>query len=614
MLSLNQVSLVRGNKPLFKPSSFTLYEKQKVGLVGQNGCGKSSLFKLILAELPSDAGELHLNRHLRISHLAQTVPETEELAIDFVLAGDDLYMDLLHRLKKAEASGQDDVVVECHEALNQTGGYAKPALAASILSGLGFKEEETRLPVSHFSGGWQMRLNLARCLMKPAELLLLDEPTNHLDMEAIFWLERWLKQSAATLVIISHDRDFLDSVVSHILHIEHQTISLYTGNYSQFEKTRAEKLALQQAMHEKQQKKLDHMMSYVERFRAKASKAKQAQSRLKAIEKMDVIARAHIDSPFTFEFFESPKSNKAIISCDDVNAGYFADNPILSKVNLEIQPGDRIGLLGPNGQGKSTLIKTLTGEILPLSGTITTSKHQKIGYFAQHQMKQLDVDLSPLQTIQALTPRASEQSIRNFLGGFNFIGDMATEPCQYFSGGEKARLVLASLVWQKPNLLLLDEPTNHLDLEMRAALEMALQAYDGALILISHDRHFLRMTVNNFYLVHNHRVQPFDGGVDEYHLWLDKKDSNLQVTEKKQDKTLGYKERKSLQNQLKKIERSMELIRQEKEGIDQKLSDPALYEAPNQLEALLIERDKLQSQLDKAEEQWIDILEQLELT
>ena len=509
MLVINNATLSRGNKVLLQDASVCLYEKQKIGLIGHNGCGKSSLFALILGKIGLDSGDIQLHSHLRIAHLSQQLPDSEEEALQFVLQGDDAHHALMQELLKAEASGDHASVIRCHDQLTQSGGYAKPARAASIMAGLGFNADAQTRPVNSFSGGWRMRLSLARCLMKPADLILLDEPTNHLDMEAILWLEKFLKQSPATILLISHDRDFLDAFVTHILHLHAQQLTLYTGNYSFFEKTRAEKLALQQATYEKQQQQIEHLMSFVNRFRAKATKAKQAQSRLKMIDKIERVAQAQFDSPFSFSFLPSPKMGNPLIRCDELNAGYAASQPILKHINLILKPGDRIALLGPNGMGKSTFIKTLTGELPPLHGKLERHTHLKIGYYAQHQLDELDITLSPVETIQALSPGTREQNIRDFVGGFDFRGTMADTPALNFSGGEKARLALAKLVWQAPNLLLLDEPTNHLDLGMRAAIELALQNYTGALILISHDRHLLKSTVDEFYLVFNQGIQPF---------------------------------------------------------------------------------------------------------
>lgn len=615
MLTLRQITLSRGNKVLLDKACVTLYEKQKIGLIGHNGCGKSTLFDFFLGKLIADTGDYLINPHLRISHLSQQLPESNEKALDFVVSGDEEYIKLLHRLEKAEKEENHVEVVVCHEELSHSGGYSKPAQAAAIMSGLGFSSEEQNASVNSFSGGWRMRLSLARCLMKPADLLLLDEPTNHLDMEAIFWLERFLKQSPSTIILISHDREFLDAFVTHILHIEKQSLTLYGGDYSCFEKTHAQQLALQQAMYEKQQTKINHMMSFVTRFKAKATKAKQAQGRIKAIERMEVIAAAQADSPFSFDFFPCPRAGNPLIQCNQVDAGYARQAPILKKINLSLSPGDRIALLGPNGEGKSTLIKTLTGSLPVLNGTIHRSAHLQIGYYAQHQLEQLDCKLSPVETIQALSPETREQSIRDFLGGFNFMGDMAVQPIHHFSGGEKARLALAKLVWLKPNLLLLDEPTNHLDLGMRSAIELALQSYEGALILISHDRHMLKTTVDNFYLVYQNKVQPFNGDLDDYYTWLQSKDAVKENTNTTSSPASDYKEKKLLQNRLKKLEQMIEQYHGELEKLDIQLGDASLYEdstQQNKLNQLVQKREQAHSSLAQVEEEWLEISGTLE--
>ncbi|KTD23558.1 fused transporter subunits of ABC superfamily: ATP-binding components [Legionella lansingensis] len=611
MLSLQQITLSRGNKILLENASATIYEKQKIGVVGHNGCGKSSLFALILGDLHPDTGEYFVSPQIRISHLSQQLPDCEERALDFVLGGDDDYIALQKRLALAEEQNDHAEVLLCHELLTQSGGYSKPAKAASIMSGLGFKTEEQIKPVNSFSGGWRMRLSLARCLMKPADLLLLDEPTNHLDMEAIFWLERWLKQCPSSMLLISHDREFLDTFVSHILHIEQQRLHLYNGNYSRFEQTRAQQLTLQQALYEKQQQKISHMMAYVNRFRAKASKAKQAQSRLNAIAKMELLAQAQVDSPFSFNFYSSPRASNPLIQCTQVAAGYDEYHPILKKLNLTLNLGDRIALLGPNGQGKSTLIKTLTGSLPPLSGTIHRAQHLQVGYYAQHQLDELDIKLSPIETIQRLSPETREQSICDFLGGFNFIGDMATKPIHYFSGGEKARLALAKLVWQKPNLLLLDEPTNHLDLGMRAAIEIALQSYEGAMILISHDRHLLRTTVDDFYLVYDQQVQAFKGDLNDYHQWLQNKE---QKKETSAPDTNQYREKKVLQNRMKKLEQMVNQSHERLLQLENRLADLSLYEdgQQDQLQSLLNLQKQLKEELTVTEEEWLILVDELE--
>ncbi len=608
MLTLRQITLSRGNKILLDKASVSLYEKQKIGLIGHNGCGKSTLFDFLLGKMHADAGEFLINPQLAISHLSQQLPDSDEKALDFVLSGDEEYIKLLERLEQAEKTGNDEEVLLCHELLNQTGGYSKPAQAATIMSGLGFAGPEQQEKVNSFSGGWRMRLSLARCLMKPAQLLLLDEPTNHLDMEAIFWLERFLKQSPSTIILISHDREFLDAFVTHIVHIENKQLDLYTGNYSSYEIIHAQQLALQQIMHEKQQTKITHMMAFVNRFKAKATKAKQAQSRVKAIEKMEIIAAAQVDSPFSFEFFDCPRAGNPLIQCNLVDAGYPNQPPTLKRINLSLNPGDRIALLGPNGEGKSTLIKTLTGSLELLNGTIHRSPHLKIGYYAQHQLEQLDCKLSPVATIQTLSPEVREQTIRDFLGGFNFVGDMAVQPIHHFSGGEKARLALAKLVWQKPNLLLLDEPTNHLDLGMRSAIELALQSYEGALILISHDRHLLKTSVDDFYLVYQKKVQPFAGDLDDYYSWLQTKDGVKETTTSSIN--TGYKEKKAAQNKLKKLEQLMEHYQKQLEELDHKLNDSSLYEdgsKKTKLDEFLSKRAEAHHTLQQVEEEWLEL-------
>jgi ATP-binding cassette subfamily F protein 3 len=614
MLTLNQITLTRGNKVLLNQAKVTLYKQQKIGLIGHNGCGKSTFFDFLLGKLRADAGDYFINPHLKISHLSQQLPESNEPALDFVLGGDEDYIRLLQRLKNSEQIGDDAAVIACHEELTHSAGYSKPAQAAVIMSGLGFTHEGQKAPVNSFSGGWRMRLSLARCLMNPADLLLLDEPTNHLDMEAIFWLERFLKQSPRTIILISHDRDFLDAFVTHILHLEHQALTLYRGNYSCFEKTRAQQLALQQTTHEKQQAKINHMMDFVNRFKAKASKAKQAQSRLKALERMNPVVAVQVDSPFSFNFFPHPNAANPLIQCTEVEAGYPGQEPTLKKINLSINAGDRLALLGPNGEGKSTLIKTLTNSLPILNGSIHRSAHLHIGYYAQHQLEQLNCALSPLETIQLLTPEAKEQSIRDFLGGFNFTGDMATSSIHHFSGGEKARLALAKLVWLKPNLLLLDEPTNHLDLGMRFAIELALQSYEGALILISHDRHLLKTTVDHFYLVYQKAIQPFNGDLDDYYTWLQNKNSS-----KKSINTstlaIDYKEKKTIQNRLKKLEQMMEQFHKEIKQLDEQLGDGGLYDlttSQNKLNQLTQKRNQTHASLALAEEEWFELSSILE--
>lgn len=613
MIGLQEVTVSRGHKVLLRGACVNLYEGQKVGLVGLNGCGKSTLFSLILGELTTDAGHCAINPKLRISHLSQELPECTSSAIDFVLSGDSDYVALQQRLLKAEQTGDGAETLHCHELLTQTNGYSKPALAGKILSGLGFSAQAQQQVVNSFSGGWRMRLSLARCLMKPADLFLLDEPTNHLDIEAIVWLEKWLRQSVPTSIIISHDRDFLDQVVTHILHIEQQNTYLYRGNYTAFEQLRAEKFILQQAAYEKQQRKITHMMSFVTRFGAKSGKAQQAQSRLKAIAKMETVMQAQGDASFSFEFYPCPKVGKPLLQCERLDVGYCSEKPVLSQVNLTLNPGDRIALLGPNGEGKSTLIKTLTAALTPLAGRMTQSPHVRVGYFSQHQLDELDPSLSPIETLQALTPEVKEQVIRDYLGGFHFVGDMASQSMQNFSGGEKARLALAKLVWLKPNLLLLDEPTNHLDLTMRAAIEIALQSYEGALVLISHDRHLLRTTVDDLYIVFQKKLRHFDGDLDQYQEWLqaniqEKPESNL-------IKTTRYREKKQLQNRLNKLDQQLIIYQQEIDACDTELANPELYGTTpsDQVTKWMKERDRLVNKMQQVEAEWLEIASKLEV-
>lgn len=615
MLTFSQIHLQRGTKVLFDNTSVVLFNKQKVGVVGKNGCGKSSLFGLITGKLHVDGGDFQIQNQLRISTLSQELPDSEQLALEYVLDGDEEYAYWQTKLNDAQVQGCEQDIIQAHEHLIQMGAYAKPSMAASILNGLGFTTSQQSQLVNSFSGGWQMRLSLARCLMRPADLYLLDEPTNHLDLEAIVWLEKWIQSLPAAVILISHDREFLDNVVDKILHIDQQQFKLYSGNYSYFEQARAQQLLLQQTMFERQQKHIQHLMSFVERFKAKASKAKQAQSRMKAIERMEVVAQAHLDSEFDFEFFPVKSLGNPLLKCNHLSVGYHSEKVLLKNINFLIQPQDRIGLLGPNGMGKSTFIKTLTGELSPLSGEIIVNANLNVGYYAQHQLDQLDLSLSPLQTIQALNRKATEQEIRNFLGSFNFQGDMALANIKYFSGGERARLALSKLVWQKPDILLLDEPTNHLDLEIRTSIEIALQSYEGAVILISHDRHLLKTTVNDFYLIYNGELTPFTGDLQDYYQWLITKDlQNGTKSPESAAKTNDYKETRVLQNKAKKLEGEISKLELALQDIQVKLYAPDLYEAEQQplLQQLHQQQHIYKTQLDEFEKQWLDIMEKLE--
>ncbi|VAW60197.1 Bis-ABC ATPase YheS [hydrothermal vent metagenome] len=625
MLTLSNLAIRRGTKVLFEQANFKIHRGNRVGITGANGCGKSSLFALILNEIQSDAGDLIFPDKTIIAHVAQETPETQKSAIDYALDGDIELRNIQKKLAEVEKNNDGTAQAECHSRLEEIDAYTAQSRAEKLLLGLSFKIEQLNNPVSSFSGGWRMRLNLAQALMCRSDLLLLDEPTNHLDLDAVIWLEQWLLSYQGTMLLISHDRDFLDKVTSHIVHIEQQSVNLYSGNYSAFEKLRAEKLALQQSQFEKQQREVAHIESFIRRFKAKASKAKQAQGRVKALERMEMISAAHIDSPFDFSFFKPDKLPHPLMSLDEISLGY-GDVQILNGANLTLLPGDRIALLGHNGAGKSTLIKLLAGELKPQKGDFEQSSELKIGYFAQHQLEQLDLEASALLHLQRLDSKLTEQQIRNYLGGFNFHGDRVLEVIAPFSGGEKARLVLALLIYQKPNLLLLDEPTNHLDLEMRHALSMALQEYAGAMVLVSHDRHLLRAVSDQFLLVDEGKVKPFDGDLDAYRNWLLQPKSNAlenieaqsetKTNKKAQRQQLAEKRKQlnPLKKEVTKLEQNMLALEQEIVDIETQLAEPEMYQAENraQMEQLSQRRAELSSELEKGEEQWLQKSEALE--
>ncbi|WP_444911803.1 ATP-binding cassette domain-containing protein [Microbulbifer sp. PAAF003] len=634
MINLQGVSLHRGERDLLDSADCRIFPGHKVGIIGANGCGKSTLFKLLLGQLETDAGQVDLPSTWRISHMAQEVVASEQSALDYVLDGDSELRLLQKQLAEAETSDDTDghKLAELHERMASIDGYSGPARAAQLLDGLGFSHEEQQRPVRSFSGGWRIRLNLGRALMCPADLMLLDEPTNHLDLDATLWLEQWLQRFPGTLLIISHDRDFLDAVVDGIVSFEQQKLVLYSGNYSAFERARAERLAQQQIQFEKQQAERAHMEDFVRRFRAKASKAKQAQSRLKALDRMALIAPAHVDSPFHFTLPSSEKTSNPLIDLREADIGY-AEKIVVKNVQLGIQPGRRIGLLGPNGAGKSSLIKTLAGTLAPLSGERQCGEHLAIGYFAQHQLEALDSNGSPLLHLQRLSPDASEQSLRDFLGGYGFIGDRVFETVGGFSGGEKARLALALLAWQKPNLLLLDEPTNHLDLEMRHALTLALAEFPGAVILVSHDRHLLANTADEFILVANGRAEPYSGDLDDYKQWLlgfnrekkrkEESPSTVTGTEEKAPEDKKAQRRaaaalreqlKPLTNKLKNIERQMATAEKALAAVQEKLADEALYSGGQQEEIARLNKEQSEQQelMEELEMEWLEISEKLE--
>ncbi|MFA0323701.1 ABC transporter ATP-binding protein [Vibrio splendidus] len=631
MITFSDIQLLRGGKPLLDQASATFHPGDKIGLVGKNGCGKSTLFALIKDELSIDAGSFSKPAHWEMAWVAQETPALERTAIEYVIDGDREYRGLEDQLEKAEQADNGTLVAEIHGKIETIGGYSIKARAAELLDGLGFRQEQMTWNLTQFSGGWRMRLNLAQALLCRSDLLLLDEPTNHLDLDAVMWLERWLQNYPGTLVLISHDRDFLDPIVNRIVHVENQQLNEYTGNYSSFETQRAQKLILQQAMFQKQQKQMSHMQSYIDRFRYKASKARQAQSRIKALEKMEQVLPAQFDNPFSFEFREPDALPNPIMMMDEVSAGY-DDNLILEKIRLNLVPGSRIGLLGRNGAGKSTLIKLLSGELKQQGGELSYSQGVKMGYFAQHQLETLHPEETPLQHMMQIAPKHTEQQLRDYLGSFGFQGEKALDKVAPFSGGEKARLVLALLVWQKPNLLLLDEPTNHLDLDMRQALTFALQTFEGAMVIVSHDRYLLRATTDDLYLVHDRQVAPFDGDLSDYYKWLTEqqkverkeaqalapaKDGANSAAAKKEQKRKEAEFRKltaPLRKKLTQFEKKMDKLTLSLEEAEQELSDTSLYEAENKakLNKVLALQAISKSQLEEVEMDWMSTQEELE--
>ncbi len=626
MISLSNIELRRGIKLLLQDAELVIHPGQHIGIIGGNGTGKSSLFKLLLGQIAADAGELFIPKDWRIAHMAQELARSERSAVDYVLDGDPELRKIEAAIEKALLDEDHDRLAIEYEKMDIANGFDAHSRAEQLLHGLGFHQSEVGRPVNSFSGGWRIRLNLAQSLMSPSDLLLLDEPTNHLDLDATLWLEQWLKSYPGTLLIISHDRDFIDNVVERIVHLEHQKTNCYKGNYSIFERVRSERLALQQASYEKQQKRRKDVEDFVARFRYKASKAKQAQSRLKELQRMEDSAPAHVDSPFYFNFPPPKKANGALVNISQAELGHDGKT-ILSHVNVDLHPGTRIGLLGPNGAGKSTLINSLTGDLALINGVRVYGENLKIGYFAQHQLEVLDLQASPFLHIQRISPTATDQQIRNFLGGFDFHNDKALEPIKDFSGGEKSRVALAMIVWQKPNLLLLDEPTNHLDLEMRHALTMALQGYQGALVVISHDRHLLRNTVDEFFLVAEGAVREFDGDLNDYQKWLKNYSRITEVVEpavieapvdkklSRQESAEKRKKRDPITKQIKQIEAKIEKLQKSISDIEVTLADGNIYAKDNkhQLKDVLAKQAEVKKNLLDHEEQWLEFQDQLEM-
>lgn len=628
MIQLKNLSLRRGTKVLLNASNLTLNPGHRIGIIGANGAGKSSLFALLLGQLHTDTGDVSIPSQWTIAHVAQEMPALTISALDFVLDGDQELKELEARLAKAEAENDGVAIGHLHDELTRIEAWSAQSRAARLLDGLGFAETLHTQPVAHFSGGWRMRLNLARALMCRSDLLLLDEPTNHLDLETVLWLEDWLIHYSGTLLLISHDRHFLDTITTHIVELTNQTLTLYTGNYSQFETLRAEKLAYQQQAYQKQQRHIAHLESFITRFKAKATKARQAQSRIKALEKLERLLPTHLHSPFNFHFETPDTLPNPLLCLDDVRVGY-ASTPVFTDLSLSIEAGNRIGLLGVNGAGKSTLIKLLAGQLAPLSGQRVAASALKIGYFAQHQLDALDMDNTPLGHLMRLTPAIREQALRDFLGGFNFHGTAATTPIGPMSGGEKARLALAMIVWQKPNLLLLDEPTNHLDLEMRDALTLALQSFSGALLVVSHDRSLLETTTDEFWLVHKAGVHPFDGDLEDYRQWrlTLRADANNpphqgeqercrkgQKRQQAEERQRLAQQRKPLRARLARIEQHLAALSAEKTTLDTYLASEEAYATGQQgdLAARIRRQQEVSRELAFVEDEWLQVQEQLE--
>ncbi len=629
MIHFRNLSLARGARRLIDQANLQIHAGWRVGLVGANGSGKSSLFSLLKGELQAEGGDFLLPASWQIAVVAQETPALEKPAIEYVLDGDTELRQIQAKLLVIESMPEKaQEMGELHARLNDIGGYGARSRAASLLSGLGFAEEQFERAVATFSGGWRMRLNLAQALVSRSELMLLDEPTNHLDLDAVVWLEKWLASFRGTLMVVSHDRDFLDGCVSHIVQLDQPRMTLYTGNYTSFETQRAAQLAVQQSLHEKQQRRVAHLQSYISRFRAQATKARQAQSRLKALDRMQLVSAAHVDTPFDFSFLKPEQGPDPLLTLADTDVGYDGQ-AILAGIQWTLRPGARIGLLGPNGAGKSTLIKLLSGETSTLRGHFSQGRGLNIGYFAQHQLEQLRPEESALRHLMRLEPLTREQELRNYLGGFDFRGDMVDCPVSPFSGGEKSRLALALLIRTRPNLLLLDEPTNHLDLEMRHALNVAMAEYEGSLVLVSHDRSLMRSVCDDFLLVADGRVQPFPGDVDDYLEWLRLRrqeqihagavpEENASGRQKhqmaKQEREVLLQKKRVLKKELQGLDRNLSVWAEEKSTLDRQLADPLFYQNPdaNQLRVMNKRHAELVQWIDEAESRWLMAQEQMD--
>ena len=638
MLRLLNLALMRGTRLLYAHANLIASPGERIGLVGPNGCGKSTLFAAILGDLAPEDGELETPPHERIAHVAQSFTVEDISCIDCVLSGHAPLMNAKAALKRAEASGDELALAAAHSELAEVNEGAVVAQAKAILAGLGFAEADSCRKVHDFSGGWRNRIQLARALMRPADLLLLDEPTNHLDIDSLIWLENWLRRVEATVIIISHDREFLDRAVNTIWSVEDGTICRYAGNYSQFELARIEKLRAQESARRAYETQAAHLTSFIERFRAKATKARQAQSRIKMLEKLQAVEPVRAKREWRFNFLKPLRLPEHLVDGENLKIGY-GDKVVLSGVSFSIRSGERIGILGVNGAGKSTLVKAIVGELTPMSGELRRGQGLEIGYFAQHQLDQLRMDETPLEHLRHLAPDAREQELRDFLGTYRFSGDFAEAKVAPMSGGEKARLALALIAWKKPNLLVLDEPTNHLDMETREALTMALSTYEGAVLLVSHDRHLLRAVTDELWLVHEGRKEVFEGDLDDYaKIVLDHRRvtaaearaehqadkaarNEAQPVNNKEARRLAAQERariaelrKPLKKELEKVEREMNALSEKLKALDTQLADPAFYNGADQgkVAQTLREHGELAPKVEALEMHWLELSEKIE--